>query len=222
MGALAIILLIIFGYMLVGLNPNDEGSLNEGGNQNAGENPPGQAGGELPSDNAAVNASFNQSINMPLGTLITFPDTLNVYLREIMDSRCPAGVQCVWEGELAGKFVVYGDGFASAKEIQLGTSRNKTVTLQGYTFTLASATTNSATLRVVKNSSITSPAPSGSPCYVGGCSNQLCTDNPNMGSTCQWTEAYACYKTAKCERQASGQCGWTMTSALQQCLANAR
>lgn len=57
-------------------------------------------------------------------------------------------------------------------------------------------------------------------CYVGGCSSQLCTDKPDMVSTCEYREAYACYQTATCERQASGQCGWTPTPALSQCLGS--
>jgi hypothetical protein len=56
-------------------------------------------------------------------------------------------------------------------------------------------------------------------CYVGGCSSQICSDREDVISTCEWRPQYACYRTATCERQASGQCGWTMTSALQQCLS---
>jgi hypothetical protein len=59
-------------------------------------------------------------------------------------------------------------------------------------------------------------------CYVGGCSSQLCTDKPDMMSTCEYTEAYGCYKTATCERQSTGACGWTQTPELKQCLLDAR
>jgi hypothetical protein len=65
------------------------------------------------------------------------------------------------------------------------------------------------------------PPPSGG-CYVGGCSGQICSEDPAAVSTCEWREAYACYRTAKCERQPSGQCGWTDTPELRSCLANAR
>lgn len=58
-------------------------------------------------------------------------------------------------------------------------------------------------------------------CYIGGCSAQLCTDQPDMVSNCMYTAAYACYKTATCERQPSGQCGWTPTTALTSCIQNA-
>jgi len=55
-------------------------------------------------------------------------------------------------------------------------------------------------------------------CRRGGCSGQLCTDQPDVASTCEWREEYACYQTAVCERQISGECGWRETSQLQQCL----
>jgi hypothetical protein len=61
------------------------------------------------------------------------------------------------------------------------------------------------------------PSPQGG-CYVSGCSNQICSSQPNAVSTCEYREDYACYQTARCERQASGQCGWTMTDELYSCL----
>lgn len=63
------------------------------------------------------------------------------------------------------------------------------------------------------------PAPSVSGgCFIGGCSSQICSDQEGMMSTCEYKEEYACYKTAKCERQTSGQCGWTQTAELAACL----
>jgi hypothetical protein len=57
------------------------------------------------------------------------------------------------------------------------------------------------------------------PCRVGGCSSQLCVGpgDPDV-STCEWLEQYACYRTATCELQASGRCGWTATDELRRCL----
>ena len=57
-------------------------------------------------------------------------------------------------------------------------------------------------------------------CYVGGCSSHVCSDNPDVVTTCEWRPEYACYREATCERQTSGECGWTMTPALQACLVN--
>jgi hypothetical protein len=61
-------------------------------------------------------------------------------------------------------------------------------------------------------------------CKVGGCSSQLCLDanGPDVASTCEWTEAYACYRTATCEPQQDGACGWTETDELRECLDAAR
>jgi hypothetical protein len=61
-------------------------------------------------------------------------------------------------------------------------------------------------------------------CVVGGCSNQLCLDAAladGMMSTCEWREEYSCYRSATCERQADGACGWTATSELSACLEKA-
>lgn len=64
--------------------------------------------------------------------------------------------------------------------------------------------------------------PSDKACVKGGCSGQLCVEESSGGgiSTCEWREEYACYKTAACERQDGGSCGWTQTKELQTCVAN--
>ena len=63
--------------------------------------------------------------------------------------------------------------------------------------------------------------PDDRPCFVGGCSGQLCTDRDDIASTCEWREEYACYRTATCERQDDGACGWTETPVLRACLGPA-
>ncbi len=57
-------------------------------------------------------------------------------------------------------------------------------------------------------------------CVVAGCSGQLCVDSKSqdIATTCQWHASYACFHSATCELQASGDCGWTQTPQLQQCL----
>jgi hypothetical protein len=57
-------------------------------------------------------------------------------------------------------------------------------------------------------------------CFVGGCSGQICSDHEGAISTCEWRPQYACYQDddAACERQPSGQCGWTPTAELNSCL----
>jgi len=55
-------------------------------------------------------------------------------------------------------------------------------------------------------------------CFVGGCSSQLCTSDPDIVSDCMYREEYACYQEATCEVQTTGECGWTMTEELNECL----
>lgn len=59
----------------------------------------------------------------------------------------------------------------------------------------------------------------GDGCYVAGCSNQVCTDDLNLTTTCEWHETYACYNNATCERQPDGECGWTRTEEIMACLS---
>ncbi|MBA3732995.1 hypothetical protein H0W91_01315 [Patescibacteria group bacterium] len=55
-------------------------------------------------------------------------------------------------------------------------------------------------------------------CIRSGCSGEICSDQ-NQVSNCIYKPEFACYAKAKCERQMSGQCGWTQTSALSMCLS---
>ena len=55
------------------------------------------------------------------------------------------------------------------------------------------------------------------PCFKTGCSSQVCSDQ-EVVTTCEWRQEYECYKTARCERQANGQCGFTDTPELRRCL----
>ena len=58
-------------------------------------------------------------------------------------------------------------------------------------------------------------------CEPQGCSNTVCGEvGAGIISTCEWKAEYACYKTATCERQADGKCGWTQSAALTSCLAS--
>lgn len=77
--------------------------------------------------------------------------------------------------------------------------------------TWAKARTASAVYRRLENAQ--------GACFVGGCSGQICSEQPGIISTCEWREEYACYQTATCERQADGACGWTETPELNSCLA---
>ena len=85
-----------------------------------------------------------------------------------------------------------------------------------------SSTTTSPTLPAPQASS-TSPSTGvvRGDCVLSGCSSQLCV-NPGkeMVTTCEFRAEYACYTSARCERQSSGVCGWTPTAQLRACLSN--
>jgi hypothetical protein len=55
-------------------------------------------------------------------------------------------------------------------------------------------------------------------CFIGGCSSQICSDVSDVVSTCEYRTDYVCYQSGRCERQAGGECGWTQTPELLQCL----
>lgn len=147
---------------------------------------------------------------------------------EVMeDSRCPEDVQCIWAGtvKLRANISKPSGSFESVlelgKSVSTGTEdltlvsvlpvpkAGEKIEFKDYKFEF--------TVKV-KSSAAENPGTGG--CFVGGCSGQLCTSERGAASTCEWREAYACYKNtnAKCERQTSGQCGWTETSALRMCL----
>jgi len=60
-------------------------------------------------------------------------------------------------------------------------------------------------------------------CRRGGCSGQLCVapGEPDI-TTCEWRPEYACYQAATCEAQPDGDCAFTLTPELRECLAQAR
>ncbi|HVE87886.1 MAG TPA: hypothetical protein VND93_33740 [Myxococcales bacterium] len=57
------------------------------------------------------------------------------------------------------------------------------------------------------------------PCHIGGCSAQLCSSRTDLISTCEWRPEYACYRSATCEPQQDGSCGWTQSQELTACIA---
>lgn len=136
------------------------------------------------------------------------------------DSRCPANANCIWAGRVRVKILVNG----KESIVTLGqefTTENVVITLTEVLPQKTQSPINTPSdyrfiFTVTKKST---PAVTGK-CYVGGCSGQICSDKPDAISTCEYTEAYACYKTATCERQLNGQCGWTETASLRTCLGN--
>ncbi len=54
-------------------------------------------------------------------------------------------------------------------------------------------------------------------CVITGCSSHVCAEEDTV-TTCEWMESYACYETAVCERDESGECGWREDAELLSCL----
>lgn len=195
----------------------------------------------LPSGNNNTSTSTPQVTETPevlsygkvvakIGQSLNFPGLKITPLSIAEDSRCPQDVQCIQAGTVRVVISVVSGMGTSTNTLSLG----KFVTTEAEKITFLSATpermTTTApkpneyvlTFEVIKSSTQTgtpnTPVVS-KPCFVGGCSAQICSDQQGMASTCEYREEYACYKTAKCERQASGQCGWTPTNELKMCLA---
>ena len=110
---------------------------------------------EIPANSAddAINASaeFGKAVALGLNDRVIFSDGLNIGLKDINDSRCPSGVQCIWAGEIVGIFTASGGALIAPTEIYLGTVNNKSIILKSYTFSLTSTTKFGITIQVVKN-----------------------------------------------------------------------
>ena len=165
-------------------------------------------------------------VTLALGETAQFEGISIRPIELIEDSRCPINALCIQTGTVRVKLEVVSGLGTSTNTIEL----NKEVTTEAETVSfllaepsrVADETVNSEdyrfTFSVEKRAEAQIPTPPGK-CYVGGCSSQICSDQPDAVSTCEYREEYACYQTAACERQASGQCGWTMTQELSMCLA---
>jgi hypothetical protein len=167
---------------------------------------------------------------LTMGQTATFSDISIKFLRVTEDSRCPQGVQCIWAGTFRTEIQIVSKKGASTQVIEL----RKSILTETEIISLLAvapypnkggailASDYSVTFEVTKR--LTSIPPSKpivqGACYVGGCSSELCSDKPGTVSNCIYRSEFACYKETKCERQVSGQCGWTQTDAFKVCLTN--
>lgn len=177
-------------------------------------------------DEGVVTLAFGESAKF--GDLIIEP------LELIEDSRCAIDMICVWAGTVRVKLrTISGLGSADTT-LELG--KSMTTEAEEIKFVSVAPSRKESeptpagdyrfTFEVRKRSAeqINPPA-TGTPitvtkCYVGGCSGQICSDKEGIASTCEFRPEYSCYRTAKCERQQNGQCGWTQTNELKMCLSN--
>ncbi len=178
-------------------------------------------------------ADFNTPVSLSPGKRTTFADGLRVALVGLNDSRCPKTAVCVWAGEITAQFNILGGKIAEEKEFRLGTVNVKSTNTGDYTFILNDANLKTATFMVTEGDTI--PTETSSPnnaeaggtvqpepvCFVGGCNNEICSSQKSIASTCAYRQEFACYESAKCEKQQNGQCGWTQTKELKTCINKA-
>lgn len=138
----------------------------------------------------------------------------------IEDSRCPAGVECIQAGTVK---ISLREGYAGQTTMHT-LSLGESFTSHGTKVTFTEAAPLKTTTGVVGPYQLTfivEPiAAAHTACFVGGCSQEICSDVEGQVSSCIYTPSYGCYKHATCERQVTGKCGWTQTIQLTQCLAN--
>jgi hypothetical protein len=95
--------------------------------------------------------AFGSAREFHINDTVHYADGLSVTLSAINDSRCPADVQCIWQGELGADLIVSGGGIQEgSKHILLGTERARTVIDSGYTFILGKTTETTATITVTE------------------------------------------------------------------------
>jgi len=56
-------------------------------------------------------------------------------------------------------------------------------------------------------------------CFVGGCSNQVCSNKPDIITTCEFKEIYNCYKLTEC-KCIDNKCQWESNQEFEECLKN--
>lgn len=157
-----------------------------------------------------------------LNEIASFPNGLSMRVTSVLgDSRCPVNANCVQASTVRLSVRIRSALGLSVNEFTPGT----TVTTEAEEITLIAVSPDNIAGQTiaddayrftfeVKERNLTGQ------CYVGGCSAQLCTDDPAAVSTCEYRAEYACYREATCERQDNGECGWTETSELRSCLRN--
>ncbi|MFA5877332.1 MAG: hypothetical protein WC880_03125 [Candidatus Paceibacterota bacterium] len=160
------------------------------------------------------------AVTIRLGEQIVFEDLSVRVISLEEDSRCPTGVQCIQAGTVRVKVEIVSGLGTSTPIIGLG----KSITTEAEVITLTTTTPYPARdVSIVPNEyqfifTVAKRTVAG--CFIGGCSSQICSDQPDVVSSCEYRSEYACYQKATCERQKSGACGWTQTAEFKLCLLN--
>ena len=105
---------------------------------------------EPPPQRLPAATAFGSSI-FRVGKPVVFADGLRVELKGIADSRCPAKVQCIWQGELTANLIARGGDLGNGESVvALGMVSAKHRALEPYDFVLADISTGTATVIVTK------------------------------------------------------------------------
>ena len=105
-----------------------------------------------------------------------------LFRSSIGNSRCPAGLQCIWQGELAPVFSFMAPNTDIAQDVRLGTVTRQTAALGAYTLTLEDATVVETTFTVVV-SGVSGQVLMGPTCpVVRASSTQDCSDHPYVNA----------------------------------------
>ena len=173
------------------------------------------------------NLSYGDNV-LKIGETGHFTDLTVEPLEVTEDSRCPESVQCIQAGTVRINLKVVSSMGTSTANLKLG----DTFTTEAEQITFVSVEPKKFEggqiqegeyrflLNISKKSIVLAPVVS-TGCFIGGCSGEICSDQKGMMSNCIYKAEFACYKNAKCERQSTGQCGWTATPDLKLCIQNA-
>ncbi len=157
------------------------------------------------------------------GQTISYPDFSVTLTKVEEDSRCPTDVNCIQAGTV--KLLLAVQDYVGTHHV-LATLGQATSTASAKLTLISVIPENSSKRPVSENQyrytiDVEKAAPvAQAKCIIGGCSNEVCSDTQHV-SSCIYRASYACYKTATCERQPSGECGWTPSPTLAACIAAA-
>lgn len=226
---LGAVLILAGGYFLfrsirsTGINSHTATTTSSGMSDSIGTNSSSTSTTTPPSgSNSSPGAISYGRVTLKIGETASFKDISITPTKVSEDSRCPKDVQCIQAGTVKVALNISSGLGRSTETILLG----KSITTEAENIEFVSASPDRLTNKTISQSDyrltfdVTKRAAPLGKCYVGGCSSQICSDQEGAISTCEYRAEYACYKTATCERQQNGQCGWTKTSKLSMCLNN--
>lgn len=183
---------------------------------------------QITSTTTTTTKPLIQKSGVHFGEIFTMSGVSVKPIELISDSRCGRGLTCVWTGTVSLKIEINDGGIKTMDILDL----ENPIKLKNSTLSLSKVSpypekdSKISLSNYLFEFSVLKDAPpvtgTKDQCFVGGCSGQICSDRKDVVSNCIWTESYACYATAKCERQQNGQCGFTETPELKMCLDKAQ